>query len=130
MLEKKRTGGACGKVRCRYCLTIKRTIMEKKHQELSGKAFELGGQIKDAVCERMKELGHIRFNTPRNFPFVDTDGEFKSVIVVELKYDECYYGDVTAIDRNGNEWSVQEECTLDGCLELLYYIEEEAYVKL
>lgn len=109
---------------------MKKRIMEKIYQELSGKAIELGGQIKDAISERMKELGHIRFNTRRDFPFVDTEGEFKSVIVEELRYDEDYYGDVSAIDEDGNEWSVQEECTLDGCLELLYYIEEEAYVKL
>lgn len=104
--------------------------MEKKHQELSEKVVELNGQINDAICDWMKELKHIRFNTRRDFPFVDTEGEFKSVIVEELRYDEDYFGDVTAIDEDGNEWSVQEEGTLDGCVELLYYIEEEAFVKL
>lgn len=101
--------------------------MEKKHYGLSVKAIELNNQVKDAVCGWMKELKHIRFNTRRDFPFVDTEGEFKSVIVEELRYDEDYFGDVTAIDDDGNEWSVQEEGTLDGCMELLYYIEEEAF---
>lgn len=101
--------------------------MEKNYHELSVKAIELQSQLKDAICDWMKELEHIKFNTRRDFPFVDTEGEFKSVVVEELKCNEDYFGDATAIDENGTEWSVQEECTLDGCLELLYYIEEEAY---
>lgn len=102
--------------------------MEKIYKELSAKVTEPQGQLKDAICEQMKELGHIKFNTRRVFPFVDTEGEFKPVVVEELRLDEEYFGDVTAIDENGNEWSIQEEGTLDGCLELLYYLEEEAYV--
>lgn len=104
--------------------------MEKKHYGLSVKSIELHGQIKDAICDWMKELGHIKFNTKRDFPFMNGDGEFESVIVTELKHNAEYFGDATAIDENGTEWSVQEEGTLDGCLELLYYIEEETYVKL
>ena len=101
--------------------------MENRHEELNLQFTELNSQVKDAVCGWMKELKHIRFNTRRDFPFVDTEGEFKSVIVEELRYDEDYYGDVSAIDEDGNEWSMQEEGTLDGCIELLYYIEEEAF---
>lgn len=101
--------------------------MDKKHYELSCQCIELSNHVNDALSNWMKELGHIRFNTRRDFPFVDTEGEFKSVIVEELKYDEDYFGDVTAIDEDGNEWSVQEEGTLDGCMELLYYVEEKAW---
>lgn len=104
--------------------------MEKKHEELNNLYSKLNDKVKDAICDHMKELGHIKFNTRRDFPFVDSEGEFKSVIVEELKFDTEYFNDVTVIDENGNEWSVQEEGTVDGCMELLYYIEAEAYVKL
>lgn len=102
--------------------------MEKKHYELSSKFTELNSQVKDAVCGWMKELGHIRFNYKKiDFPFMTCDGEFKSVNIVELKHDAEYFDDATAIDEDGTEWSIQEEGTLDGCIELLYYIEQEAY---
>lgn len=102
--------------------------MEKKYSELSAKSVELNNQLKDAICGWMKELGHIGFNYKKiDFPFMTSEGEFKSLNIVEMKYDPEYFGDVTAIDEDGTEWSVQEEGTLDGCLELLYYIEEEAY---
>lgn len=101
--------------------------MEKKHFELSTKFTELNSQVKDAVCGWMKELGHIRFNTRRDFPFMNIDGEFKSVNIVELAYNPEYFGDTVAIDDTGYYWSIQEEGTLDGCIELLYYIEQEAY---
>ena len=102
--------------------------MKKKHYELGMKYVELSDQVKDAICERMKELGHIKFNFKKiDFPFMTCDGEFKPVNVVKLMHNAEYYGDATAIDEYGNEWSVQEEGTVDGCMELLYYIEQEAY---
>ena len=102
--------------------------METKHYELNVKFVELQNQVKDAICERMKELGCIKFNFKKiDFPFMTCDGEFKPVNVVKLMHDAEYYDDVTAIDEYGNEWCVQEEGTVDGCMELLYYIEQEGY---
>lgn len=103
--------------------------MEKKHYELGVKYTELSSQVKDAICERMKELGCIEFNhiSRKTYPFLDVNGEFVSVNVVKLIHDAEYFDDATAIDEHGNEWSVQEEGTVDGCMELLYYIEQEAY---
>lgn len=101
--------------------------MDKKHYELSCQYVELNNHVKDALSNWMKELGHIRFNTPRKFPFEYEEGGYLSVEVSELKYDEEYFGDVTAIDTLGREWSVQEECSLSGCMELLYYVEERAW---
>lgn len=84
--------------------------------------------LKDDICERMKELGCIKFNFKTvDIPFMTCDGEFKPVNVVKLIHDAEYYDDVIAIDEYGNEWSVQEEGTVDGCMDLLYYIEQEAY---
>ena len=99
--------------------------MEKKYEELNKQYSELLDKAKDAICDRMKELGHIEFNTLRDFPFVNMDGEFQSVTVDALEYNE--EGDVTAYSTTGAEWYIQFECTLSGCLELLYYLEEEAY---
>ena len=91
--------------------------------------MELSSQVKDAICEHMKELGCIEFNhiSRKTYSFLDVNGEFVSVNVVKLIHDAEYYDDATAIDEYGNEWSVQEEGTVDGCMELLYYIEQEAY---
>ena len=103
--------------------------MEEKHYELSVKYMELGSQVKDAICKRMKELGCIKFNriSRKTYPFLNVNGEFVSVNVVKLIHDAEYFDDATAIDEYGNEWSVQEEGTVDGCMELLYYIEQEEY---
>lgn len=102
--------------------------MKKKHYELNVKAIELQNQLKDAICGQMKKLGRIKFNyKKKGFPFMNIDGEFESVNIVELKHDAEYFDDATAIDEYGNEWSVQEQGTVDGCLELLHYIEQEAY---
>ena len=102
--------------------------MDNRHYELSEKYTELNSQVKDAVCGWMKELGHIRFNYPKmDFPFENCCGDFKTVNIVELRHDAEYFDDATAIDEDGTEWSIQEEGTLDGCIELLYYIEHEAY---
>lgn len=99
--------------------------MGNKYEELSKQYGELLDKVKDAVCDRMKELGHIKFNSDWNLPFVNGDGEFHSVVVVELEYNE--EDDVTARSLMRKEWSIQEEGTLDGCLEMLYYLEEGAY---
>lgn len=102
--------------------------MGKKHYELNVKAIELQNQLKDAICEQMKELVHIKFNyKKKDFPFMNVDGEFESVNIVELKHDAEYFDDATAVDEYGNGWSVHEQGTVVGCLELLYYIEEEAF---
>lgn len=103
--------------------------MEKNHDELNKKYLDLIGQLKGAICERMKELGCIKFNhiSRKTYPFLNVDGEFESVDVVKLRYDAEYFDDTTAIDVYGNEWSVQEEGTVDGCMELLYYMEQEEY---
>lgn len=103
--------------------------MEKKNYELNVKFVELRNQVKDAICERMKELGCIKFNriSRKTYPFLNVNGEFESVNVVRLRHDAEYFDDVTAFDMYGNEWSIQEEGTVDGCMELLHYIEEEEY---
>lgn len=101
--------------------------MEKKHEEFNKQYNALLDNVKDAICERMKKLVHIEFNTLRDFPFMNQEGEFKSVEVLELEYTE--EGDVDAIPLGDPEdrWSIQLEGTVDGCIELLYYLEEEAY---
>lgn len=102
--------------------------MEKKNYDLNVKFVDLRNQVKGAICERMKELGCIKFNFKKiDFPFMTCVGELKPVNVVKLMHDAEYYDDAIAIDEYGNEWSVQEEGTVDGCMELLYYIEQEAY---
>lgn len=103
--------------------------MEKNYGRLVDLYTCLFNQVKDMICSHMKELLHIKFNYKRmGLPFMDSDGEFESVDVVELKYEEGFrYDDVIVVDEYGNEWSVQEDSTVDGCMELLYYIEEEAY---
>ena len=72
------------------------------------------------------------FNTKRSFPFVNIDGEYVRVNVIGLRYDK-ETGDVIAIEKhNGvllDDWSIQEDGTVDGCLEILYYVEEEAFSK-
>ena len=99
--------------------------MEKNYEELSKQYGELLDKVKDAICDRMKEFGHIKFNTLRDFPFVDGDGIFHSVVVSELKYDE--EDDVTVRSLMRKEWSVQWCGTLDACIDMLYYIEKGAY---
>ena len=103
--------------------------MEKKNYDLNVKFVDLRNQVKGAICEIMKELECIKFNHlgRTSYSFISPDGEFVSPIIVELKYDTEYYDDVIAIDNCGVEWSVQEEGTVDGCMELLYYIESEEY---
>ena len=107
--------------------------MDKKIYEGMVEAYtKMNDHLKDAICEQMKRLGEIRFNTKRNFPFLNIDGEYVGVNVVGLKYDK-ETGDVRALEKiNGKiigDWSVQEDGTVDGCLELLYYVEEEAFSK-
>lgn len=103
--------------------------MEKNHDVFSVKFVELQNQVKDAICKRMKELGCIKFNhiSRKAYPFLNVNGEFESVKIVKVIHDAEYFDDATAIDEYDNEWSVQEEGTLDGCMELLYYIEQEEY---
>ena len=102
--------------------------MEENYDELNEKYSELIGRLKGAICERMKELGCIKFNFKKiDFPLMSCDGEFKPVNVVKLMHDAEHYDDATAIDEYGNEWSVLEEGTVEGCMELLYYIEQKAY---
>ena len=104
-------------------------MMEKIYEALRDKYKDLNDLAKDGICERMKELGHIEFNSGRSFPFTTIDGEYDGVIVYELRYDE-ETGDVIAYDETFREWSIQEDGTVDGCIELLYYIEEGAFKKV
>lgn len=98
--------------------------MKKTYSELSPIFTTLNDSLKDSICDHMKELRHIRFNTFRDFPFITVDGEFYPATVVELEYND---GDVTAYDIVGQEWSIQHEGTIDGLMEMLYYIEEDAF---
>ena len=102
--------------------------MEKIYEILRGKYNELNDLAKDGICERMKELGRVEFNHGRNFPFMNVDGEYVEVMVYEMRYDE-ETGDVIAYSECFREWSIQEDGTVDGCVDLLYYLEEGAYVK-
>lgn len=99
--------------------------MEKIYSRLVCDYERLRDESKDAVCKRMKELGHIRFISERNFPFIDMDGDFVSSDLVELRYEAD--GDVTALSKYGLQFSVQYDGTVDACLELLYYLEEGAF---
>lgn len=100
--------------------------MKKTYSELTPLFASLRGSLKDTVCDHMKELGHIKFNTLRDFPFCDIiGGEFISVEISELKYSDD--GDVKARSIYGKEFSVQEEGTIDGLMDLLYYIEEKRF---
>lgn len=99
--------------------------MKKTYSELSPLFTALNDSLKDTICEHLKELGHIKFNTLRDFPFCDIDGEFTSAEITELIYSDD--GDVTARSIYGKDFSIQEEGTIDGLMELLYYIEEGAF---
>ena len=102
--------------------------MENIYEEMNKQYSDLCDKAKDAICDRMKELGHVRFNFAFiNVPFINSEGDFKPANVVELRYDVEYFGDVTVTDDWGDEWSIQDEGTLDGCLELIRYLEEGAY---
>lgn len=99
--------------------------MKKTYSELSPLFTDLNDSLKDTICEHLKELGHIKFNTLRDFPFCNIDGEFTSAEITELIYSDD--GDVTARSIYGKNFSIQEEGTIDGLMELLYYIEEGAF---
>ncbi len=99
--------------------------MKKTYSELSPLFTSLNDSLKDTICEYLKELGHIRFNTIRDFPFCNIDGEFTSAEITELIYSDD--GDVTARSIYGKDFSLQEEGTIDSLMELLYYIEEGAF---
>lgn len=98
--------------------------MEKKYAIFYPEAVQLNDKVKDAICDHMKELRHVEFNTPHDFSFMNRFGDFYSVVVEALKYID---GDVLAISVTGREWSIQEDGTIDGCLELLFSLEEDAY---
>lgn len=99
--------------------------MKKTYSELSPLFTSLNDSLKDTICEHLKELGHIKFNTLRDFPFCNIDGEFTSAEITELIYSDD--GDVAARSIYGKDFSIQEEGTIDGLMELLYYIEEGAF---
>lgn len=99
--------------------------MKKTYSELSPLFTALRGSLKETICEHMKELGHIKFNPVYDFPFIGMDGQFCSVTVTELMYSE---GDAIAYDETEvNVWSISEDGTIDGLMELLYCIEEKLF---
>lgn len=99
--------------------------MKKGHEEFSKEFHKLRDELIEAICERMKELGCVKLNYWRDFPFLNCNGCYQSVEVEKLEYDD--EGDVIAFDSLDNEWSLKEEGTVDGCIELLYYLEEGEY---
>ena len=107
--------------------------MEKIYEKMVELYTRMNDRLKDSICEQMKSLGEIRFNSKRNFPFINVDGEYVGVNVAGLRYDQ-ETGDVIVLEKhNGvllDDWSIQEDGTVDGCLELLYYVEEEAFRKV
>ena len=102
--------------------------MKTEYDVLKIKAERLNDEVKNAICKRMKELGNIKFNFTRiNVPFVNSEGDFKPVNVVGMKYNSDY-SEYVAYDEYGNEWSIQGEGTLDGNMELLNTIELKMFI--
>lgn len=99
--------------------------MEKKYADLYVEAVQLNDKVKDAICECMKPLRYIEFNTLHEFPFKDCYGNVYPVEVKSLRYTE--EGDVAAVTKSGHEWSIQNDGLIETCLELLFYLETEAY---
>lgn len=100
--------------------------MEKIYSKLVSLYTEVSDRAKDAVCDRMKELGQVRIKTDRDFPFMDVDGKYVSVRAVCMTYDESE-NDVRVKDPYGLSWSVQYDATASAAMELLYYLEENNY---
>ena len=104
--------------------------MENIHEEMALKWCELNDILKDRICELMQGLGTVRLKRAPRILFNKAE-EYKKISVWKLEYDEDT-GDVTAYEEDGDEgfceYSVQEEGTIDGCLDLLYWLEKGLYV--
>lgn len=100
--------------------------MEKIHEEMVGKWSELNDTLKDRICDLMRGLGIVRLRRAPRILFNKAE-EYKKIPVWKLEYNE-ETDDVIAYEEDGDEGfyecSVQEEGTIDGCLDLLWWLEQ------
>lgn len=100
--------------------------MENIHEEMALKWCELNDTLKDRICDLMQGLGAVRLKGAPRILFNKAE-EYKKIPVWKLEYDEDT-GDVIAYEEDDDEGfyecSVQEEGTIDGCLDLLYWLEK------
>lgn len=100
--------------------------MEKIHEEMVEKWSELNDMLKDRICDLMRGLGIVRLRRAPRILFNKSE-EYKKIPVWKLEYNE-ETNDVIAYEEDGDEGfyecSVQEEGTIDGCLDLLWWLEQ------
>ena len=100
--------------------------MEKIHERMVEKWSELNDTLKDRICDLMRDLGVVWLKRAPRILFNKSE-EYKKIPVYKLEYDE-ETDDVIAYEEDGDEGfyecSVQEDGTIDGCLDLLHWLEE------
>ena len=100
--------------------------MEKIHERMVEKWSELNDTLKDRICDLMRDLGVVWLKRVPQILFNKSE-EYKKIPIYKLEYDE-ETDDVIAYEEDGDEGfyecSVQEDGTIDGCLDLLHWLEE------
>lgn len=100
--------------------------MEKIHERMVEKWSELNNTLKDRICDLMRDLGAVWLKRAPQILFNKSE-EYKKIPIYKLEYDE-ETDDVIAYEEDGDEGfyecSVQEDGTIDGCLDLLHWLEE------
>lgn len=100
--------------------------MEKIHGRMVEKWSELNDTLKDRICDLMRDLGVVWLKRTPQILFNKSE-EYKKIPIYKLEYDE-ETDDVIAYEEDGDEGfyecSVQEDGTIDGCLDLLHWLEE------
>lgn len=100
--------------------------MEKINERMLEKWRELNDTLKDRICDLMRDLGVVWLKRAPQILFNKSE-EYKKIPIYKLEYDE-ETDDVIAYEEDGDEGfyecSVQEDGTIDGCLDLLYWLEE------
>lgn len=94
--------------------------MEKIHERMVEKWSELNDTLKDRICDLMRDLGVVWLKRAPQILFYKSE-EYKKIPIYKLEYDE-ETDDVIAYEEDGDEGfyecSVQEDGTIDGCLDL------------
>lgn len=100
--------------------------MEKICERMVEKWSELNNTLKDRICDLMRDLDVVWLKRAPQILFNKSE-EYKKIPVYKLEYDE-ETNDVIAYEEDGDEGfyecSVREDGTIDGCLDLLYWLEE------
>lgn len=100
--------------------------MEKICERMVEKWSELNNTLKDRICDLMRDLDVVWLKRAPQILFNKSE-EYKKIPIYKLEYDE-ETNDVIAYEEDGDEGfyecSVREDGTIDGCLDLLHWLEE------